>query len=758
MNSDKNKLPEGWSTLFLLASMVMSVTWAITSARWVDDLEVIEWAAVAGLVAGTLLAKTRFPALVAHLFGLVYGAAWISYLGTRLLPSTFALRERFLELGYHVNSWLWKVLHGGSSSDSLMFILFLACVSWLLGYVATWAAFRTHRIWWAILPTATVLLINVYWGPSRLLVFLIAYVGFVLLLFVRFNLFRQQQAWSEARVRYDSEIVWDFLRYGAIFVVVVMTLAWGTPGTTASEEMATFWGRFSEPWERVQDTWNRLFFSSRYYGSAQPNVFGTTMSLGGAVHLGNRVVMDVASPAGRYRRATVYDEYTSSGWLNNDEEIAYLDRYDPEFVVPQFAMRRLITQTYTCYLPGRTQLFAAAQPVGLDRPAKVRASRVHGRLPGDRRQGELNVSMIFAREPLESGASYTVVSALPAANEDSLRTAGTDYPAWITARYLQLPDSLPQRVRDLAEEITRGETNLYDKASALESYLRQIKYNDLIEPPPPDQDRVDWFLFDLREGYCDYYSSSMAVMARAVGIPARVAVGYAQGDYNAEAGVYRVREHHGHAWVEVYFPDYGWIEFEPTAAEPVIVRPRPAPVNTNDTEGRRPPPDDEDSFDRWRDLLDEDYYPGLLPAQKSKPWIPVLWVMGGILAMAAVIGGSYWWLEGRGLAHLRLVQKIYARMTRLGRLLNVREQEAQTPYEYAAELSAEVPAGRRAIRRIAALFVEDQFSPRLANEEEPAAAWQELRSSLWRRWFGQWLERLQVAPEERGPSPPEESD
>ena len=67
MNSEKNKLPEGWSTFFLVAGMVMSVAWAISSARWVDNLEIIEWAAVAGLVAGILLAKTRFPALLLNI-------------------------------------------------------------------------------------------------------------------------------------------------------------------------------------------------------------------------------------------------------------------------------------------------------------------------------------------------------------------------------------------------------------------------------------------------------------------------------------------------------------------------------------------------------------------------------------------------------------------------------------------------------------------------------------------------------------------
>lgn len=754
MTSNENKLPEGWSTLVLLAGIVMIATWSITSVPWTEGLQVIEWAALAGLVAGLFLAKTRFPALMAHIFSLVYGTAWVSYLGTRLLPLTFEPREKLLELGYHINAWLWKVLHGGSSSDSLMFVLFLACIVWLMGYVAAWTTFRSHRIWWSILPTATVLLINFYWGPPRLLPFLIAYVGVVLLFFIRFNLFRQQQNWSEARVRYDSEIVWDFLRYGIAFTVVVMILAWGVPGAAASEKVATFWGNFSEPWERIQDTWNRLFFSSRYYGEARPNAFGTTMSLGGAVQLGNRVVMDVASPVGHYWRATLYDEYTGSGWLNNDEEMAYFRPFDPELVTPRFEMRRLITQTYTSYLPGRTQLFTAADVVGTDRPTKVRHSRVSGRLPQDGHLGELfNVSMIYARTSLDSSESYTLISSITAADEASLRTAGTDYPQWVRTRYLQLPDSLPQRVRDLAYEISSDETNPYDKASALEAYLRQITYNESIESPPVDQDRVDWFIFDQREGYCDYYASSLAVMARAIGIPARVAAGYGRGEYNSEAHAYRVRDNNAHAWVEIYFPRYGWVEFEPTAAEPTIVRPRPPSANTNEGRDGQPRGNEEDEYERWRDWLDEDYYPGPMPPPEPNSRRIVWWVMGGLLVVAVAVGGSYWWLEERGLTGLGWVQKAYARMTRFGRLLNRPYQDPQTPYEYAAELSAEVPASRGLIRRIAELFVKDQFSPHPADGQESAAMWHDLRLNLWRRWFSRWLERFQAQPEDESGQP-----
>jgi transglutaminase-like putative cysteine protease len=750
MSSSKSKLPEGWTTLFLLAGMVMSATWSITSSKWVDDIQVIETAVVYGLLVGLLLAKSRFPALLSHLFSLVYGAALVSYLGTRLVPAAFGLRERLLELGYHINSWLWGVLHGGQSGDQLMFILFLACVVWLMGYAAAWATFRTYRIWWAILPSATVLLINFYWGPPRLLPFLIAYVAFMLLFIIRFNLFRYQQAWAEARVRYDSEIVWDFLRYGLVFTVVVMALAWGAPGAAASEQVADFWGRFSEPWERVQDTWNRLFFSSRYYGQPQPSAFGGVLTLGGAVRLGNRVVMDVAAPAGRYWRGAVYDEYTGSGWVNTDQEMAYLDSFDPDFVVPSFEMRRLITQTYVSYLPGRTELLAAAEPVAVDRLVKVRNSQVMDRLPGEIHTTEmLNVSILYARSQLEGGEAYRIVSSLTAADEESLRNAGTDYPDWVTARYLQLPDSVPQRVHDLAKGITHWETNPYDQAVALQDYLRGIEYDQMIPNPPLNQDRVDWFLFDLQKGYCDYYASSMVVMARTLGIPARVAVGYGRGEYNSEVGAYRVRDNNAHSWVEVFFPRYGWVEFEPTASEPVIVRPRPPSENTGGEGGSEGPLNQYDDMDRWRDNLYDDYYPGSLNLPESNPYLRAIWWgLGGLLAVAVVVGGGYWWLEERGLRGLGWVQKAYARMTRFGRLLRVPERDPQTPFEYAAELSAEVPAGRVLIHRIAGLFVEDRFSSHAVDEAQSATAWRDLRPSLLQRWFRRWVERFQTPPEE----------
>jgi hypothetical protein len=148
-----------------------------------------------------------------------------------------------------------------------------------------------------------------------------------------------------------------------------------------------------------------------------------------------------------------------------------------------------------------------------------------------------------------------------------LAAAPAAYPPEINAAYLQLPAGLPTRVRQLAARVTEGATTPYAKAVALQNYLRRnYAYTLDVPTPPGDQDAVDYFLFDAPGGFCSYYASAMAVMLRAEGVPARVVTGYAMGAYDYERGAYKVTGSESHAWVEVFFPGYGWVEFEPTAA------------------------------------------------------------------------------------------------------------------------------------------------------------------------------------------------
>ncbi len=195
--------------------------------------------------------------------------------------------------------------------------------------------------------------------------------------------------------------------------------------------------------------------------------------------------------------------------------------------------------------------------------------------------------------------TYSVVSEVTVLDEEALRGLDPSAQSSIDLTpFLQLPDNLPQRVRDLAEEQTSGSSNNYDRAKTLEQYLKTT-YPYTNTPDLSRQsdrangDIVDEFLFEIQEGYCDYFSTSFVVMARSIGLPARWVKGYATGYDQAAleraryggpdtepdplgAGTYTVRNADAHSWAEVYFEGYGWIPFEPTSGFSV---PQPRPVN-----------------------------------------------------------------------------------------------------------------------------------------------------------------------------------
>lgn len=291
--------------------------------------------------------------------------------------------------------------------------------------------------------------------------------------------------------------------------------------------------------------------SSDYYHG-----FSGTLDLSYRSGLSGDIMMFVRSPAPSYWRSHAYDTYDGRTWSLADETIDRIPSSSGIFSLDTFSFRQdeLFAQTYQIVRPLPNLIFTAGRPVNLYLAATEIAR--------DSADG------IRIGEALAPNTVYSVVSAENRQDAEILRATGRDYPADILNRYLQLPPSVTQRTRDLAAQIVQeaNAATAYDIAKAVESYLRaNYAYTYFPPPQPPDSDAVDVFLFEDRRGMCALYASSMAVMLRALGIPARVVAGFGTGDFNAFTNLYEVRADDAHAWVEVYFPDRGWIPFEPTA-------------------------------------------------------------------------------------------------------------------------------------------------------------------------------------------------
>jgi len=329
------------------------------------------------------------------------------------------------------------------------------------------------------------------------------------------------------------------------------------------------------------------------------------------------------------------------------------------------------------------------------------------------------------------GRTYRADSRVPLVSVAQLRLAGSDYPEWVRERYLALPDELPARVRDLALDLTATEATPYERARAIERYLRTFTYTLDLPALPPGQDVADYFLFELQRGYCDYFATAMAVLARAARVPARLVIGYASGTYDPTQARYVVTEADAHSWVEVYFPGYGWIEFEPTSGRSPIERP----------EEVTPP--------------EVASLPPLAPVPSPGPWAGSRgWLAWLAVPAALALGGLGWWLaDGWVLCYKSkspsaTVTVLYGHFYRHGERLSLPVDVGDTPYEFATRLTERVAEVVRTKRRetmlapitqdvqwLTDLYVRALYSPHPPDEGEKRQAirtWRQLRRYLWR--------------------------
>jgi len=781
MSRSRLKLEEGWTSFLLLMLMLLSVVWAVRAAEWTDGLGILQWIAIAAMSLGLALAKgRRVPGIVAHLLSLAVGAIGVTFMlslifsppivPAGLVKPTQGLLATVSIMYQQMLRWFLDPSATEAWLSNFMFIVTLAVLTWLLCYISTWFVFRSHWAWGAIVPAGATCLLNIYYAPPRLVPYFILYCLCALLLIVRMHVYIRQKIWRRAAVNYNIDVDFTFLRDGALVSLLALFLAWTIPVAAASPRLADFWENFQEPWHKVQTQWNRLFTSLNYQGQSSLVSFGRTMTLGGAVNLGNSPVFEVWASEPHYWRAVAYDTYTGNGWTNTDNATLEL-RPDHSVLNPvPYLKQKEFTHTVRMLESGEDLLFFAGQfvrsslfararlaPVSLSAGPQPTTLVVLGtpslymtplQLSGRQEaldvsklsagQQATEVSMLYALRTLRRNQSYTIVSLVSNATVGQLHTAGTDYPDWVTKRYLQLPPHLPRRVRLLSREITQGASTPYDQAVAIQDYLRRITYDQYISAPPAGHDVVDWFLFENRRGYCDYYATAMAVMCRAIGIPARVSQGYTPGEYMPATRSYQVHQLDAHAWPEVYFPGYGWIEFEPTSSEPLISRPEEGQSSLLPGQGLLPGEartEAEEKFGLDEGIVEEDIAD--ITLVQRQPWhTRLLHLALALLAIlvSLLLGLIGWWhFSLRGLS---AAVSVYEQVSRLGGLLGVPHQVHQTPVEYGESLAHRLMQGQEDVRSVIALYVKQRFSRSglsEAEEQELQRRWPKLRSLMWRR-------------------------
>ena len=741
---------EDWLTFLIAYLAFLGVALSIQAAEWVEDMPSLALIGLLGLLCAFLLARSAIPAILSHLLSVVFGGLAILWQLLSTVPGDdwFARWDVFYARMEH---WFDVASRGGISNDTLPFTVLIVSLTWLSAYVFGWSVFRWQNPWLGLLPGGGALFAN-FTFSDQLSMLALLYLGGALLLVMRLSLARNLRDWKREGTPYPTFLSLSFVHMASWAVGLLLLVAWLTPVTVAAQPLSSVWDDLARPFLSLSDETVRLIGPVKTHKVLPIHAFKSVLPFQGSIQLRERDVLsltlDRAEGLANYPflRGAVYDEYTAGGWLAGERHEADrppidLAGIDPE--LPLDSQRLIVAHLQVANSRvARSVLFTIGEPVGADVPSKAEAS---GEWTGEE-QGpfgpQFSITLMRPPDRLEPGATYSTAGVVTDATADDLR-ASDGYPlvADIQERYTQLPDDLPERVRALAQQLAADQPTTYDKVKGVEAYLRQIPIAYRLLEVPPGQDAVDYFLFEAREGFFDYHASAMVVLLRSLGIPSRLAVGYAldASAFDADNRRYNIREEHAYAWAEAYFPGFGWLAFNPSPERPAVTRQGDAIIEGAGWFG------DIDPAILGSLGLDLQPQPGASEPEENPPAAAVdapdgggaiplaVWLALGLGAAAVALvagGGRMAWVWGLG--GLPYPQRTWEQALRLAGVARLGPRPEQTPMEYAHDLQERLP-DVEGVDLLAAAYGRSRFGRKSADGEDNErlrAVWRRLRAKL----------------------------
>ena len=381
------------------------------------------------------------------------------------------------------------------------------------------------------------------------------------------------------------------------------------------------------------------------------------------------------------------------------------------------------------------------------------------------RQSPVEHNAVELAQDAVANQQFIVSTSVSTAEDEDLARADDDYPRYITDRYLQLPDSLPQAVRDLARDIAADSdaTEPWEIAQAVKRFLQNQVYSLEIEGPDPFTDALQYFLFETVnepcpsdypgcdrskiKGYSQYFGSAGTVLLRANGVPARMIAGWSTGEYLPSEGQFLIRDRNRHGWTQVYLPPFGWIDLEVTPGRPAVPRNLRVPITPIDEIPAPIVGSSEFDPDFMAELayLESLALDAALPSEtlrfdaeterSSGVWLPPwpLTASGGsvVILLLAVWMAWRWNLRGHDDA-----VRAYTQWTRVAALMGYRRPSYMSAREYGARLGSVSEQANEVANLIVDSYEKRVYGGDGSNDESAELQGDVSLSSAWRKAAG----------------------
>jgi transglutaminase-like putative cysteine protease len=577
-----------WSALIVFL-LTFAIAQSTSTAAWVNGIEVITLVALLGAVLLAVLALTPIPWPAGLGLGMLLGPVIALIAAGPVLHATHPLDPGLVSGGgvsLHILSIWWTRITDGSAANDPSFYLFLICwLMWVTGAWLSWCVLRWRKPMLGLIPGAAAFATNLLNVPQNQNGYTLSILVLTLALLLWTNYTGSIASATHAHVKLTGDARWDFWESGLVAMAGLIVLAIMLPPLSTVDRTVDVESSLFSNWAQLQQRLNHPGIVGVGSGAAGTTGFATDVPLGGAL-------TRTRDPVFTY---TVIGDFAGARYFRGVNETS---TFGGEWRYPNApGFRQAITKNQVPpYSEPYQKLAVAGVAVKMIRPPIGNADIVfypgelyrvdrntvatQVQLPsvtqsGTIQFGDLNtIDRLSSVQPGTSAGNYRVTIEYSSATDAELQAAGTNYPAWLQP-YSALPaggyrtPEVQQRIHDLAVSIVNsaGATNPYDAANAIQNYLRDPRnYTYTLTPPktPVGVDPLFFFLFQSKQGYCEFFASAMGDMLRSIGIPTRLVNGFGPGSFDNQTNAYVVRGEDAHTWVESYFPGYGWIPFEPT--------------------------------------------------------------------------------------------------------------------------------------------------------------------------------------------------
>lgn len=736
---------EGWMTVILVAILVLIDTGLMQNMNWVDGSIILTRTTIVGLGIGFVLAKQRYmPQWLADLPLLTLGIFLSLWLTARYTDN-----GQVQLLAHRAIIWLSAIRSGNPPSDPTIFLLFLSILTMLLGYLSMWLVLRNRNPWLAIAANCIVLLINLNYATDDKFSYTIWFFAASLLLIVRFHIAEQMVNWRKRHLRFNSDITWDVTQFGVIFTLIIVMAAAFVPSGYSNASLVSLWNGNDSPWQRLQTSF-QTFFTINGASSNSRIAIGTRSTITGSVVLPNTVILTylTSDVSNTYLEGVALDHFDGHTWTINPDKGFPI--HSDQSLTPESSVVTKVTSTiHLVNAPVGPYVFTVGEYASSNVPVTAYADTI-GLSSGDPIGSFTHWN---APTALHDNSTLLTTSYVSAATESDLRAVPAPddpvaiqkqlYPPQLLARYTQLPDDL-KNGGDATLTFTLHKipgldqtASMYDRMNIIVAYFKNnFAYSATNPDPPQNMDAAEWLLL-RKQGYCTWFATGLAMLAREMGYPARVMQGFTTGTIDKKTDLMTVRGIDSHMWTQVYFPGYGWINFDASPGFSPFIRPTTS--LPGDTTSQDPPPPTHRGVTNPPPTVKKPT--GTVPAPSTG--------IGGVvsnnpvartvaislstliaLLLFVLLGIMAWWnILFRALSPR---SKIFGKMAVLGRFAGVPSNQENTATEYGDMLAEHMPAQSQAIHTITSQYVVERWSPNPDAVEVNATHWLTVRRAILR--------------------------